>query len=130
MPFGAGMVVVWRAKTRTEHLTWASILGTRAVPPPLPAHDPAVRLADAARAQRLNWLRSAIRGANDGIVSTAGWVAGAPGAMSPRRAILTAGLVGMFAGALAMASGNVSVSSQRDAKSAMLARSNSRSPCP
>src|SRR5260370_35084087 len=43
---------LWGARTRAEHLTWASILGTRALPPRLPAHGPAVRLADAARAQR------------------------------------------------------------------------------
>ena len=41
-----------RAITRAEHLTWASILGTRALPPRLSAHDPVVRLAGAARAQR------------------------------------------------------------------------------
>src|ERR1017187_6820099 len=35
---------LWRARTRAEHLTWASILGGRAHPPPLPAHDPVVRL--------------------------------------------------------------------------------------
>jgi putative transposase len=43
---------LWRAKTRTEHLTWASTLGARALPPRLPAHGPVVRLAGAARAQR------------------------------------------------------------------------------
>src|SRR5258708_9445786 len=44
--------VVWRARTCADHLTWASILGTRALPPPLPVHDPVVRLAGAARPQR------------------------------------------------------------------------------
>src|SRR5262249_3627896 len=43
---------VWRAITRTWHLTWTSTLGTRALPPRLPAHGPVVRLAGAARAQR------------------------------------------------------------------------------
>ena len=43
---------VWRAKTRPEHLTWASILGGRAHSPPLSAHDPVVRLGGAARPQR------------------------------------------------------------------------------
>ena len=43
---------VWRAKTRAKHLTWASILGTRAHSRPLSAHGPGVRLAGAARAQR------------------------------------------------------------------------------
>jgi hypothetical protein len=43
---------LWRARTRAEHLTWASILGVRAHSPPLPAHDPIVRLGGAARPQR------------------------------------------------------------------------------
>ena len=73
-------------------------------------------------ATRLNWLRAAVLGANDGIVSTAGLVVGVAGATSSRTAILTAGLAGLFAGALAMASGEyVSVSSQRDSERAMLA---------
>ena len=73
-------------------------------------------------ATRLNWLRAAVLGASDGIVSTAGLVVGVAGATSSRTAILTAGLAGLFAGALAMASGEyVSVSSQRDAERAMLA---------
>lgn len=73
-------------------------------------------------ATRLNWLRAAVLGANDGIVSTAGLVVGVAGASSSRTAVLTAGLAGLFAGALAMASGEyVSVSSQRDSEQAMLA---------
>jgi hypothetical protein len=70
-------------------------------------------------ATRLNWLRAAVLGANDGIVSTAGLVVGVAGATSSRTAILTAGLAGLSAGALAMASGEyVSASSQRDAERA------------
>jgi VIT1/CCC1 family predicted Fe2+/Mn2+ transporter len=77
---------------------------------------------DGGMAARLNWLRAAVLGANDGVVSTAGLVVGVAGATSSRTAILTAGLAGLFAGALAMASGEyVSVSSQRDAERAMLA---------
>jgi vacuolar iron transporter family protein len=73
-------------------------------------------------ATRLNWLWAAVLGANDGIISTAGLVVGVAGATSSRTAILTARLAGLFAGALAMASGEyVSVSSQRDAERAMLA---------
>jgi VIT1/CCC1 family predicted Fe2+/Mn2+ transporter len=73
-------------------------------------------------AARLNWLRAAVLGANDGIVSTAGLVVGVAGATSSRAAVLTAGLAGLFAGALAMASGEyVSVSSQRDSERALLA---------
>ena len=74
-------------------------------------------------AVRLNWLRAAVLGANDGIVSTAGLVVGVAGATAARSAILTAGLAGLFAGSLAMASGEyVSVSSQRDSERALLAR--------
>jgi len=73
-------------------------------------------------ATRLNWLRAAVLGANDGVVSTAGLVVGVAGATSARAVILTAGLAGMFAGSLAMASGEyVSVSSQRDSEQALLA---------
>ena len=46
------IVRLWRARTRAEHLTWASILGGRAYSPPLPAHDPVVRLGGASRPQR------------------------------------------------------------------------------
>jgi VIT1/CCC1 family predicted Fe2+/Mn2+ transporter len=46
-------------------------------------------------ATRLNWLRAAVLGANDGIVSTAGLVVGVAGATSSRTAILTAGLAGL-----------------------------------
>ena len=74
-------------------------------------------------AARLNWLRAAVLGANDGIVSTAGLVVGVAGATAARSAILTAGLAGLSAGSLAMASGEyVSVSSQRDSERALLAR--------
>jgi VIT1/CCC1 family predicted Fe2+/Mn2+ transporter len=74
-------------------------------------------------AVRLNWLRAAVLGANDGVVSTAGLVVGVAGATSSVTAIMTAGLAGLFAGALAMASGEyVSVSSQRDSERALLAR--------
>jgi vacuolar iron transporter family protein len=70
---------------------------------------------------RLNWLRAGVLGANDGVVSTASLVLGVAGATSSASAILTAGLAGMFAGALSMASGEyVSVSSQRDSERAML----------
>jgi VIT1/CCC1 family predicted Fe2+/Mn2+ transporter len=72
-------------------------------------------------AARLNWLRAAVLGANDGVVSTAGLVVGAAGATSSATAIVTAGLAGLFAGALAMACGEyVSVSSQRDSERALL----------
>lgn len=71
---------------------------------------------------RLNWLRAAVLGANDGIVSTAGLVIGVAGATSERSALLTAGLAGLTAGAMSMAVGEyVSVSTQRDTERALLA---------
>jgi VIT1/CCC1 family predicted Fe2+/Mn2+ transporter len=70
---------------------------------------------------RLNWLRAGVLGANDGIVSTAAIVVGVAGASSSRTAILTAGVAGLFAGAMSMAAGEyVSVSTQRDTERAML----------
>jgi len=71
--------------------------------------------------QRLNWLRAAVLGANDGIVSIAGLVVGVAGATDSKGVILTAGLAGVVAGALSMAAGEyVSVSSQRDSERALL----------
>jgi len=70
---------------------------------------------------RLNWLRAAVLGANDGIVSTAGLVVGVAGATSDRTAILVAGVAGLAAGALSMGAGEyVSVSTQRDSEHALL----------
>ncbi|MEU9209575.1 VIT family protein [Streptomyces sp. NPDC048415] len=71
---------------------------------------------------RLNWLRAAVLGANDGIVSTAGLVVGVAGATDDRSALLTAGLAGLLAGSMSMATGEyVSVSTQRDSELAALA---------
>ncbi|SCF86909.1 Predicted Fe2+/Mn2+ transporter, VIT1/CCC1 family [Streptomyces sp. DconLS] len=71
---------------------------------------------------RLNWLRAAVLGANDGIVSTAGLVVGVAGATGSRAALLTAGLAGLLAGSMSMAAGEyVSVSTQRDSELAALA---------
>nr|WP_310965098.1 VIT family protein [Nocardioides marmorisolisilvae] len=72
---------------------------------------------------RLNWLRAAVLGANDGIVSVAGLVMGVAAATSHSHTILVAGLAGLFAGALSMAAGEyVSVSTQRDTELALLAK--------
>ena len=72
-------------------------------------------------ASRLNWLRAGVLGANDGIVSTAGLVVGVAGATTDRGTILTAGVAGLVAGALSMATGEyVSVSTQRDTERALL----------
>ena len=70
---------------------------------------------------KLNKLRAAVLGADDGIVSVAGLVVGVAGATNNRSTIFTAGLAGIVAGAISMAAGEyVSVSSQRDTEKALL----------
>ncbi|HEV8154205.1 MAG TPA: VIT1/CCC1 transporter family protein, partial [Gaiellales bacterium] len=70
---------------------------------------------------RSGWLRAAVLGANDGIVSVAAIIVGVAAAGSSRSAILTAGIAGLVAGAASMAAGEyVSVSSQADAERADL----------
>ena len=72
---------------------------------------------------RIGWLRAAVLGANDGLVSTASLVVGVAAAGSGRPEILIAGLAGLVAGAMSMAAGEyVSVSSQTDAEQADIAR--------
>ena len=75
------------------------------------------------KTERIGWLRAAVLGANDGIVSTASLVVGVAAANSGRHEILLAGVAGLVAGALSMAAGEyVSVSSQADTERADLAR--------
>src|SRR6187402_673834 len=75
------------------------------------------------RTDRIGWLRAAVLGANDGIVSTASLVVGVAAASGARNEILVAGIAGLVAGALSMAAGEyVSVSSQADTERADLAR--------
>lgn len=75
------------------------------------------------RTDRIGWLRAAVLGANDGIVSTASLVVGVAAASSDRTQIMVAGVAGMVAGAMSMAAGEyVSVSSQADTEQADLAR--------
>lgn len=72
---------------------------------------------------RIGWLRAAVLGANDGIVSTSSLVVGVAAAGSGRNEVLIAGLAGLVAGAMSMAAGEyVSVSSQTDAEKADVAR--------
>jgi len=72
---------------------------------------------------RIGWLRAAVLGANDGIVSTASLIVGVAAAAAARSDILLAGVAGMAAGAMSMAAGEyVSVSSQSDTEEADLAR--------
>lgn len=75
------------------------------------------------RTQRTGWLRAAVLGANDGIVSTASLVLGVAATGAGTRPILVAGVASLVAGAMSMAAGEyVSVSSQADTESADLAR--------
>ncbi len=72
-------------------------------------------------AQRLNWLRAGVLGANDGIVSVAAVVVGVAGATSAVPAVLLAGAAALVGGAISMALGEyVSVSSQRDSEHALI----------
>lgn len=73
--------------------------------------------------ERIGWLRAAVLGANDGIVSTASLIVGVAAASADRADVLVAGVAGLVAGAMSMAAGEfVSVSSQSDAENADLAR--------
>uniref|UniRef100_UPI0013DBF858 VIT1/CCC1 transporter family protein n=1 Tax=Sandarakinorhabdus rubra TaxID=2672568 RepID=UPI0013DBF858 len=72
---------------------------------------------------RIGWLRAAVLGANDGIVSTASLILGVAASGADRQALLVAGVAGLVAGAMSMAAGEyVSVSSQADTEAADLAR--------
>lgn len=75
------------------------------------------------RTHRIGWLRAAVLGANDGIVSTASLIVGVAAAESGRASVLVAGIAGLVAGAMSMAAGEyVSVSSQSDTENADLNR--------
>jgi vacuolar iron transporter family protein len=75
------------------------------------------------RHQRIGWLRAAVLGANDGIVSTASLIVGVAAAHATKADILVAGVAGLVAGAMSMAAGEyVSVSSQSDTEKADIER--------
>ncbi|MET0753475.1 MAG: VIT family protein [Pyrinomonadaceae bacterium] len=75
------------------------------------------------RTHNIGWLRAAVLGANDGIVSTASLIVGVAASNADRKAILIAGMAGLAAGAMSMAAGEyVSVSSQADTEEADLNR--------
>jgi len=81
------------------------------------------RHAERHRTERIGWLRAAVLGANDGIVSTASLVVGVAAASTRPENILTVGVAGLVAGAMSMAAGEyVSVHSQADTENADLAR--------
>ena len=72
---------------------------------------------------RIGWLRAAVLGANDGIISTASLIVGVAAAAAKQNDVLIAGVAGLVAGAMSMAAGEyVSVSSQSDTERAELAR--------
>ncbi len=73
--------------------------------------------------QRIGWLRAAVLGADDGIVSTASLILGVAAAGAPTSGVLIAGVAGLAAGSMSMAAGEyVSVSSQSDTENADLVR--------
>ena len=75
------------------------------------------------RTHRIGWLRAAVLGANDGIVSTASLIIGVAASNASRSEVLVAGMAGLVAGAMSMAAGEyVSVSSQADTEAADLER--------
>jgi len=75
------------------------------------------------RTQHIGWLRAAVLGANDGIVSTASLVVGVAAANATHSSVLVAGIAGLVAGAMSMAAGEyVSVSSQADTERADMER--------
>uniref|UniRef100_UPI0030DA66BE VIT1/CCC1 transporter family protein n=1 Tax=uncultured Maricaulis sp. TaxID=174710 RepID=UPI0030DA66BE len=79
--------------------------------------------AERHKVHRIGWLRAAVLGANDGIVSTASLIIGVAAAGTTQTGILIAGLAGLVAGSMSMAAGEyVSVSSQTDAEAADLAK--------
>lgn len=97
------------------------LVGPRRSPEGSPV-GPSASTPEPLSAGRLNRLRAAVLGANDGIVSVAAMVVGVAGAAPARSAVVTAGIAGLVAGALSMAAGEyVSVSSQRDAERAGIA---------
>ena len=78
------------------------------------------------RTEHVGWLRAAVLGANDGILSTASLVLGVAAAHGTRSSVLVAGVAGLAAGAMSMAAGEyVSVHSQADTEKADLARERS-----
>ena len=83
----------------------------------------AIRHGEGHRIERIGWLRAAVLGANDGIVSTASLLVGVAAAGTTREAVVIAGVAGLVAGAMSMAAGEyVSVHSQADTEKADIER--------
>jgi len=86
-------------------------------------HDGCMPHKEMHRTHRIGWLRAAVLGANDGIVSTASLIIGVAASNASRSEVLVAGMAGLVAGAMSMAAGEyVSVSSQADTEAADLGR--------
>lgn len=82
-----------------------------------------MRHRESHRIEHVGWLRAAVLGANDGLISTSSLVVGVAASGSPRSAVLISGIAGLVAGAMSMAAGEyVSVSSQADTENADLER--------
>src|SRR5450759_3280750 len=82
-----------------------------------------MRHTELQRFELIGWLRAAVMGANDGIVSTASLILGVAAAGATGNAVVIAGIAGLVAGSMSMAAGEyVSVSSQSDTEQADLAR--------
>lgn len=82
-----------------------------------------LRHSESHRSHRIGWLRAAVLGANDGIVSTASLIIGVAAAHATQETVLLTGVAGLVSGAMSMAAGEyVSVSSQSDTENADLAR--------
>src|SRR5205085_12570625 len=87
----------------------------------LPRVSASAHVLEQHKSHRIPWLRAAVLGANDGIVTVASLVIGVAAANSSRSVVVTAGVAGLIAGAMSMATGEyISVSSQRDAEHADL----------
>lgn len=90
---------------------------------PVLNHGGCLRHIERHRTAHIGWLRAAVLGANDGLISTSSLVVGVAASGTGRAAVLIAGVAGLVAGAMAMAAGEyVSVSSQADTENADLAR--------
>ena len=86
-----------------------------------------VTIVERHRTDRIGWLRAAVLGANDGIISTASLIVGVAAAGNSLSAVLTAGVAGMVAGSMSMAAEEyVSVSSQSDSNQRSAWRSGER----
>lgn len=110
-------VEVEEAEHIEKHSKLPGTVSTNPAPPGLVHDEPHSDTSGS----KLNWLRAAVLGANDGIVSTAALVVGVAGATDHTGFILTAGVAGTLAGALSMAVGEyVSVSTQRDTEKALI----------